>query len=550
MAEKFDVMEQHQTPKKKTLANEYQNLTFERETYLNKAKEAARLTIPSLFKEDTTAKTAQTLVQPNQSVGADGINNLSAKVTLAMLPPNQPFFKFSVDLDDVKKQATQIGADEQEYSNDITRSLALIEQTLVDYNEKNGDRICLGEAMKHLYVAGNVMLVHMPEIGLKYYPLNRYVIKRDYCGNPLKAITKETVGFYALPKDIQEKVLEKLKQKEKKDNIPNLEEKELTLYTIYKLKDKHWITYQEVEGIDIPKTEGKYPQDVPPFMALRYTRIDGESYGRGLIEEYIGDLTYLDVISKAIKDASLAASKFIMLVNPSGQTDIRKLAKTKNGGFCQGKAEDCTPLQANKYYDLKTAQEEKEILERRLYRIFLLAQAVQRDAERVTAQEIQYMIRELEEALGNHYSIMSKEFQRTYIKISFFHLRREKKNTLPNLIRDKKVKLTVTTGLEALGRGSDLNKLTIFGQTMMQFAQIAQATGMKMNVIANMVANSLNLDISGLMPTDEEIKTANEEAQEQALSEKIAPALINKSGDILKQQDQMESEGKGEIQNG
>ena len=550
MSDKFDIMEQHQSPQKKTLASEYQNMTFERETYLNKAKEAAKLTIPSLFKEDVNAKTAQTLVQPNQSVGADGINNLSAKVTLAMLPPNQPFFKFSVDLDDVKRQANEAGADESTFANNVTRGLALTEQMLVDYNEQNGDRICLGEAMKHLYVAGNVLLVHMPNIGLKYYPLNRYVIKRDYCGNPLKVITTETVGFFALPKDIQEKVLEKLKEKEKKDNIPNLEEKELKLYTVYKLKDKHWVTWQEVEGFDIPKTEGKYPKEVPPFMALRYTRIDGESYGRGLVEEYIGDLTYLDVISKAIKEASLAASKFIMLVNPAGQTDIRKLAKTKNGGFCQGRADDVAPLQANKYYDLKTAQEEKEILERRLYRVFLLAQAVQRDAERVTAQEIQYMIRELEEALGNHYSIMSKEFQRAYIKISFFHLRKEKKNSLPDLIRDKKVKLTVTTGLEALGRGSDLNKLTIFGQTMMQFAQIAQATGMKMNVIADMVANSLNLDISGLMPTDEEIAQANQDAQEQSLSEKIAPALINQSGELLKQQDQMEGNQKGTQTNG
>lgn len=532
-------MENTQSPQKKTLASEYKNMTMERETYLNKAKEAARLTIPSLFKEDTSANTAQTLVQPNQSVGADGVNNLSAKVTLAMLPPNQPFFKFSVDPDDVKRQATAINADPTSYEQDVTRGLALTEQLLVDYNEQNGDRICLGEAIKHLYVAGNVFLVHMPKIGLKYYPLNRYVVKRDYCGNPLKAITTETVGFYALPKDIQDKVLEKLKKKENKDEIPNLEEKEFILYTIYKLKDNHWLTWQEVEGFDIPKTEGKYPKDIPPFMALRYTRIDGESYGRGLVEEYVGDLTYLDVLSKAIKEASLAASKFIMLVNPAGQTDIRKLAKTKNGGFCQGRADDCTPLQANKYYDLKTAQEEKEVLERRLYRVFLLAQAVQRDSERTTATEIQYMIRDLEEALGNHYSIMSKEFQRQYIKISFFHLRKEKKNQLPDLIRDDKVKLTVTTGLEALGRGSDLNKLTIFGQTMMQFAQIAQATGMKMGVIAQMVANSLNLDISGLMPTDDEIAQMRQDAKDQSLSEKIAPALVNQSGELMKQQEEL-----------
>lgn len=526
--------------KVKTLASEYKNMTQDRETYLQKAKEAARYTIPSLLKDDNSGNQVQTLVQPNQSIGADGVNNLAAKVTLAMLPPNQPFFKFNIDAADIKRIATESGQDPEQFELGITRGLAITEQLLVDYNEKNGDRICLGEAMKHLYIAGNVLLVHLPKLGLKYYPLNRFVVRRDYCGNVLKAITTETIGFYALPNDIRDKVLEQLKIKEKTDDIKNLEEKELTLYTVYKRTSKHWITYQEVEGLQIPRTEGKYPIEACPAIPLRYTRIDGESYGRGLIEEYIGDISYLDVLSKAIKEASLAASKCIALVNPNGQTNIKQLQKTKNGGFCAGKADDVTMLQANKYYDLQVARAEKESLEKRLYRVFLLAQAVQRDSERTTATEIQYMIRDLEEALGNHYSIMSKEFQLAYIKIAFFHLRKEKKNQLPDLIKDKNVKLTVTTGLEALGRGSDLNKLTIFGQTLAQFAQIAQVTGMKTDVIAQKIANSLNIDIEGLMYSQEELAQQQEAASNNSFMEKVAPSLVNKASDMAMQNSEQE----------
>lgn len=532
---------------KKTLSSEYKNMTQDREPYLTKAKEAAKYTIPSLLKNDSTGSQIQTFEQPNQSIGADGVNNLSAKVTLAMLPPNQPFFKFHIDAADIKKIATESGQDPEVFETDVTRGLSMTEQLLVDYNEQNGDRICLGEAMKHLYIAGNVLLVHVAKIGLKYYPLNRFVVHRDYCGNVLKVITTETIGFFALPKEIQGEVLEQLKIKEKTDNIKNLEEKELTLYTCYRKRGNYWITYQEVEGIEIPKTEGKYPIEACPFIALRYTRIDGESYGRGLIEEYIGDISYLDVLSKAIKEASLAASKCIALVNPNGQTNIKQLAKTKNGGFCAGKADDVTMLQANKYYDLKTAREEKESLEKRLYRVFLLAQAVQRDSERTTATEIQYMIRDLEEALGNHYSIMSKEFQLAYIKIGFFHLRKEKKNQLPDLIKDKNVKLTVTTGLEALGRGSDLNKLTLFGQTLAQFAQIAQATGMKMDVIAQKVAASLNLDITGLMPTQEELAAQQEESANNEIMSKIAPNLVNKASDMAIKNNEQEFSQQQEL---
>ena len=529
-------MNEPQDPvKKKTLASEYKNMEQERETYLTKAKEAARYTIPSLLKDTQSGKQVKTYEQPNQSIGADGVNNLSAKVTLAMLPPNQPFFKFSIDAADIKNIALEAGKEPKTFELEVTRGLSITEQMLVDYNERNGDRICLGEAIKHLYVAGNVMLVHVPKIGLKYYPLTRYVVKRDYCGNVIKAITTETIGFYALPQDIQGAVLEQLKIKEKTDEVKKLEEKELTLYTVYRRRGQHWITYQEVEGIDIPRTEGKYPIEACPFIALRYTRIDGESYGRGLVEEYIGDISYLDVLSLAIKEASLAASKCIALVNPNGQTNIKQLAKTKNGGFCAGAEGDVTMLQANKYNDLRTAREEKETLERRLYRVFLLAQAVQRDSERTTATEIQYMIRDLEEALGNHYSIMSKEFQQAYVKISFYHLRKEKRNEIPDLLKDKNVKLTVTTGLEALGRGSDLNKLTIFGQTLAQFAQIAQVTGMKMDVIAQKVATSLNIDITGLMPTQEELAQQAEAQSNNEMINNIAPSLINKASDIAMQ---------------
>lgn len=527
---------------RRPLSADYQNMTLDRETYLTKAKEAARYTIPSLIRDDNSGAQVQTLEQPNQSIGADGINNLSAKVTLAMLPPNQPFFKFSIDQADIKRIATDAGQDPDQFELDVTKGLALTEQMLVDYNEGNGDRICLGEAIKHLYVAGNVFMVHVPYVGLKYYPINRYVVKRDYCGNVLKAITTETIGYYALPDELREKVLEQLKIKEDTDDITDLEDRELTIYTAYEKTEKNWITWQEVEGLEIPKSEGRYPLENCPFMALRYTRIDGESYGRGLIEEYIGDISYLDVLSRAIKEASLAASKFIMLVNPNGQTSIKQLTKTKNGGFCAGKADDCTPLQANKYYDLQTARQEKESLEKRLYRVFLLAQAVQRDSERTTATEIQYMIRDLEEALGNHYSIMSKEFQLAYIKIAFYHLRKEKKNQLPDLIKDKSVKLMVTTGLEALGRGSELNKLLQFGQTLAQFAQISQATGMKMDVIAQKIATSLNIDIEGLMPTQEELAQQQENASNNAVMEKMAPNIIDKTADIQMQKNELQAQ--------
>ena len=272
-------------------------------------------------------------------------------------------------------------------------------------------------------------------------------------------------------------------------------------------------------------------------------RIDGESYGRGLVEEYIGDISYLDTLSLAIKQASLAGSKLVMLVNPNGLTKIKHLAEAKNGGFALGRVEDVQPLQANKYYDLQVAQAEADKIERRLNRIFVMKAAIQRDAERVTAEEIRQMAQDLEEALGNHYSIMCKDFQRAYVKITFFHLKKEKKNALPDLIRDKNVKLTVTTGLEALGRSSDLNKLVTFLDIMTKIAPALQQLGGKVEKVANDVAASLNLDIEGMFYSEEERQEQAQAMQQQELLKTVAPNAVNKYGDmLLKQQENSQND--------
>ena len=165
--------------------------------------------------------------------------------------------------------------------------------------------------------------------------------------------------------------------------------------------------------------------------------------------------------------------------------------------------------------------------------------AIQRDAERVTAEEIRQMAQDLEEALGNHYSIMCKEFQKAYVKITYFHLKKEKKNILPDLVRDKNVKLTVTTGLEALGRSSDLNKLITFLDVMTKIAPALQQLGGKVEKVAQDVATSLNLNIEGMFYTEEEKQEQAQSLQQQALLEKIAPNAVNKYGDMaIKQQEQ------------
>ena len=89
-------------------------------------------------------------------------------------------------------------------------------------------------------------------------------------------------------------------------------------------------------------------------MPLRMVRVDGESYGRSYVEEYIGDLKSLEGLSQALVESSAASSKMVFLVKPNSSTKKRDIAVARNGDIITGDATDVAVLQANKFYDLQT----------------------------------------------------------------------------------------------------------------------------------------------------------------------------------------------------
>lgn len=508
-----------------TLQHRYTQLTKEREPYLKRARDAAKLTIPTLIPEDDCSvdTASRQFAQAHQSMGADGVNNLSAKLSLTMLPPNDTFYKFDIDRIQLKAEAEGVGADPEALDEQITQNLTKIEGLVQDTIEQDGDRVVVGEAAKHLLVGGNVLLIDVKDFGLKYFPLSRYVVKRDYVGNLLEAITLECIGFNVLPEGIKEQIIAKSEQPE------GVHEKSYQLYTGFIREGKKWKVYQEVEGIIIEETQGSYPIDTCPCIPLRYTRIDGESYGRGFIEDCYGDLKSLDDLCKCINDASLAAARLFFLVNPTGVTKIRTLARTENCQFAVGRAEDVSAVQTNKYNDLQVASERISVIEKRLSRIFVLASAVTRDAERVTAEEIRYLKSQLEEALGNTYSILLQEFQRPYLKLKFFHLRKSKRD-LPDLMRDKNVKLTITTGVQALGRTAEIQKMDVWFSAMGQVSPLAQALNLDMRTIGTRYAQGVGLNIDNFFIDQATLDAQQQEAQMASMVDKGIAPFINQMG--------------------
>ena len=48
-----------------------------------------------------------------------------------------------------------------------------------------------------------------------------------------------------------------------------------------------------------------------PWLVLRFNTVDGEDYGRGRVEEFLGDLKSLEGLSQALTEGSSAAAKVV-----------------------------------------------------------------------------------------------------------------------------------------------------------------------------------------------------------------------------------------------
>ena len=498
------------------IAKAYENMASDRDVFLTRARTCAELTIPTLMPRDGHTGSTQ-YDTPYQAVGARGVNNLASKLLMTLLPPNSPFFRLTIDDFDLVELAGNARGKAED-------ALARIERSAAQVIESKAIRVPTFEMLKQLIVSGNALIHMPPEGGMKVFRLDRYVVKRDTMGNILKIIVKETIAYEALPKEVQEALLETEGYQEQ------IEKKECDLYTCIKREGKKFMVHQEVHGVVIPKTTGSYPQDKLPWLALRFIAVDGNDYGRSYVEEIVGDLKSLEALTRAIVEGSAASAKLIFMVRPNGTTKIRNIADSTNGAIISGDANDVSTLQANKFNDFRVAQETMNTITQRLSYAFLLNSSVQRQAERVTAEEVRYMAQELETALGGIYSVLSQEFQLPLVNLLLAKMQKEGK--MPKFPKDT-LKPQIVTGLEALGRGQDLNKLQAFLQYLQPLGQQIIAQELNIDDYIDRLGASLGIDTQGLIKSPEqkqqEMMAAQEAQQQQMMAQMaekgVAPAV-------------------------
>ena len=428
----------------------YSMLTSGRTQFLDTAVECSELTLPYLVKKDDDARGKKTLLQPYQSVGAKAVVTLAAKLMLAILPPQTAFFKLQMREDKLGEQF------DPELKSEMDLSFSKIERLIMDFIAQSNDRVVVHQALKHLIVSGNA-LIFMGKDGLKHFPLNRYVVERDGNGNVIEIITKELVSRKVLGLESPTPTEEV--------NKPDSYEDDAEVYTCVKMDESSgsWRWHQEVDDMILAGSQSTAPKNASPWLVLRFNTVDGEDYGRGRVEEFIGDLRSLDGLSQALVEGASVASKVIFLVSPSATTKPGTLAKAGNGAIIQGRPEDVGVVQVGKTADFGTAAQLSGTIEKRILEAFLVMNV--RNAERVTAEEVRLTQLELEQSLGGLFSLLTVEFLVPYLNRTLLILQRS--NQIPRLPKDV-VRPKIVAGINSLGRGQDNESLTRFIGTIAQ----------------------------------------------------------------------------------
>lgn len=496
------------------LTARYEDKISKRSGYLSRGKEYARMTLPYLLPETEGDRGADGNQHGFSGFGAQAVNHLSNRIVHNLFPSHQPFFNLDWTEDEKAKLKTQ-GYEPDELSGLLTASVRRVH----DYEGQTDGRVAMVAVMKHLIVSGNVCLFIPPNGDkIQALPLSQYTVTRDSVDNVTEIFTKKTRALCTF-EDKHRALIEKHR---KDKNYKDDDELTLITWAVRTSKDSYMVV-QVVEDILIEKSQ-EVSADELPWRPLRWNSCYGEDYGRGLTEDQAGDFKILEFLTEARMKGMVLMADVKYLVKAGATTDIDELATTPTGEFLVGDLDDVGVLQLERYADFTPISNAIQDYERRLGQVFLMQSAVRRDAERVTAEEIRRDAQELNESLGGIYSHLAVTLQKPYAFILM------KRTGFP--LGKEKVMPRILTGMEALAKASDLDKLRLFSETM----GLTQTWPPELLARTNQyrlglkVAASIGLDLDFIRNDDEQAeadKAQSDAAMQQNLAMEASKAAPN-----------------------
>lgn len=488
----------------------FETLDGDRSSTLDRAVQCAEYTVPYLFREDSATQSDDLVREYVQGFGAKLVNHLVGKFALAVLPPSQPFYRL---VPSPEAMATITDGDGKK-KTEVEKIMSQKEDEVLRYINKSKFRKSLYPALKLAMVTGDALIEKNEDDTFRVFNMRSYVIKRDYAGRIVLLILKEMLKNDTLPEDLREA------------DDPESDE-EIELFTVVQMVDGKYMMHQEMDG-EVVGEEDEFEKITDRFISVRWNVVDGEDYGRGLVEEYLGTFTDLNVQMKVLTKSAVVGSKTVFMLNPNGITKYKDYKEASNGDIIIGKEGDISVPQVNKNFDLVATRELVSELKKELAEAFLMGSAAIRDAERVTAHEVQLVASELESAFGGIYTSIAEDIQMPLVQTAI--------DSVDSDLDTDDVEIVIVTGVEALGRNVELQKIR---GMIAELGNLAQLVGLEevadsvnvSNISAAIVNNSGVAGKEFLYTEEQKTERVNARKTEQLAQQ----AALQGAGEIGKQ---------------
>jgi hypothetical protein len=238
---------------------------------------------------------------------------------------------------------------------------------------------------------------------------------------------------------------------------------------------------------------------------------------------------------QALYDAAAVSSKVVFLNNPNGMTKTRTINDAENGAIVSGRPEDIQAMQVGKMNDLQIAKAQLGDIIQRLQSAFISQNSIQRQAERVTAEEIRMMAEMLEQQMGGVYSRFSREYQRPLADLVLRSLESSKR--IQPIPQDS-LKVQIITGIDALGRGQELQALRGAITDVFNVMGPEAIQGMHSSELVSQIFAGWGANPTGVVKTPQELQAEQEAAQQAQQEQQAAEMAASVAPQILEGQQQ------------
>lgn len=441
-----------------------------------------------------------------QSFGQFLVSQLAAKMTSSLFPLDKPFFRL-----DSSGQSSRPNV-YQNTGEAVDSALAQLERNACSRLQWFGNYAKLQQLVKMLIVLGNALMVFRKDGQVSAYTTRNYSIRRDGTGAVLQIIMKETMAHQSLPAYFREKV-----------SAPATPFQSYDLFTGWRFFNHKFdgateapafVESQECEQITLAESD-PMRKALCPAVPLVWELLQGNNYGRGLVEANSGDFSRYSTLSEAVTLYEIEMCRVVNLVAPGSTADIAALNKAQSGQYIQC-APDAVRSQefgeANKIAELRN---ELIMIENRLSRSFGYTGNV-RDAERVTKEEILQNAREADNITGGQFSLFAHSW---HIPLALLLINQTDPATFAKLVTSDDSSLEIVTGIPALSRSSKIRSL-------LQAAQEANAIATGLATLSQRVSPERIIEMTlignGIDPS-EVYRTQQELQQMQQANAPINP---------------------------